>query len=75
MWEAGHPYCFRTWLRCHLPWFLIDLGVAEKGEDCEKVGGQHHWYNQDGEKSACYHCKITRQGQLWRESPTKSLER
>jgi hypothetical protein len=54
---------------------LIDLGVAEKGEDCEKVGGQHHWYNQDGEKSACYHCKITRQGQLWRESPTKSLER
>ena len=53
-------------MRAKLPWFLIDLGWADKGDDCEKVGGEHWWYNQDGEHSACYHCKIVRVGKLWR---------
>ena len=65
MWDAGHPYRWRTWLRTNLPWFLIDLGIADKGEDCEKVGGAHSWYNKDNISSACYHCKVTRQGRLW----------
>ena len=29
-WDPGHPYRWRTWIRVHLPWFLIDLGVAAK---------------------------------------------
>jgi hypothetical protein len=63
--DHGHPYRWRTWLRTKLPWFLIDLGVAGKGEDCEKVGGEHEWYNHDGERSACYHCRVVRAGRLW----------
>jgi hypothetical protein len=65
--DRGHPYAWRTWLRRHLPWFLIDLGLANKGKDCETVGGQHHWYNQDDENSACYYCHVVRSGQLWRQ--------
>lgn len=69
MMDRGHPYAWRTWLRTHLPWFLINLGVADKGKDCEGVGAQHHWYNQDGQKSACYHCHVVPIGRLWeRES-------
>jgi len=64
--DKGHPYRWRTRLRRRIPWFLINLGVADKGEDCEKVGGEHWWYNQDGENSACYHCKVIRRGQLWK---------
>ena len=66
MWDPGHPYRFRTWLRGHLPWLLIDFGVANKGEDCEKAGGEHWWYNQDNENSGCYHCRVVRPGRLWR---------
>jgi hypothetical protein len=47
---------------------LINLGVADKGEDCEAVGGQHHWYNIDGSSSGCYHCNVIRQGRLWTEA-------
>lgn len=65
-WDTGHAYALRTWLRGRLPWFLIDLGVANKGRDCEKVGGWHRWYNHDGENSACYHCRVVRSGRLWR---------
>lgn len=61
-----HPYAWRTLLRRHLPWFLIDLGLANKGKDCEALGAEHDWYNQDGEHSACYHCYVVRPGQLWR---------
>jgi hypothetical protein len=39
MWERHHPFRWRTWIRAHLPWFLIDLGVSGKGRDCEAVGG------------------------------------
>jgi len=65
-WEKGHPYAWRTWLRGRMPWFLINLGIAGKGKDCEKVGARHHWYNADHKSSGCYHCKVTREGQLWR---------
>lgn len=65
-WDPGHPYRYRTWIRARLPMALIDLGVAGKGADCEKVGGWHRWYNVDGQSSACYHCRAARSGQLWR---------
>lgn len=61
------PYRWRTAMRRHLPWFLIDLGIAGKGRDCEKRGGTHAWYNQDGVSSGCYHCKVVRAGRLWDE--------
>ena len=67
MWDSGHPYRWRTWLRSHLPWFLIDLGFAAKKPDCERSGGQHCWYNQDGKHSACYHCLVVKEGRLWEE--------
>lgn len=60
------PYRWRTRLRRHLPWFLIDLGLAAKGPDCEAAGGEHDWYNADNVHSACYHCAVIRAGQLWR---------
>ena len=60
------PYRWRTRIRRYLPWFLIDIGFANKGQDCEKAGGVHKWYNIDGKNSGCYHCKIARKGQLWK---------
>jgi hypothetical protein len=39
-----HPFC----------WWV------DKGEDCQSVEAEHHWYNQDGERDACYHCKVVR---------------
>jgi hypothetical protein len=65
------PFRWRTRLRRHLPWFLIDLGLADKGDDCEAHGGAHEWYNADDVMSACYHCKIERPGQLWK--PAEAL--
>jgi len=62
-----HPFAWRTRLRRHLPWFLINLGIASKGDDCEAVGASHHWYNIDDVSSGCYHCRVERPGQLWRE--------
>jgi hypothetical protein len=50
-------YRWRTRLRRHLPWFLIDLGLANKGKrDC----GDHDWYNADGVVEHCYHCWVGR---------------
>ena len=66
-WDRGHPYRFRTWFRSHLPWWLIKLGLVDKGEDCEAVGASHWWYKRDQRSSGCYHCRVTRSGQLWRE--------
>lgn len=51
-----------------LPWFLIDLGVADKGSDCAAVGADHAWYNLDDVRSGCYHCHVVQQGQLWKLS-------
>lgn len=65
-WERGHPYAWRTWLRGHFPYWMIRIGAfPDKGQDCETVGGWHHWYNRDGVSSACYHCKVIRPGRLW----------
>ena len=61
-----HPYAWRTWLRRRLPRFLIDLGIAAKGTDCEALGAEHHWYSRDNASSGCYHCEVIRPGQLWR---------
>ena len=66
--SMSSPYRWRTTVRRHLPWFLIDLGVAQKGSDCEKAGGRHDWYNLDDTDSGCYHCKIVRSGRLWETS-------
>jgi hypothetical protein len=67
MWEDKHPYRWRTWIRSHLSWFLIDFGIARKGHDCEAVGGWHHWYNVDDSSSGCYHCEVVRPGRLWND--------
>lgn len=56
------PYRWRTAIRQHLPWFLINLGFAGKGRDCEAHGGAHSWYNVDGTTCGCYHCKVVRPG-------------
>ena len=66
--KRRHPYEWRTWLRGRLPWFLIDLGLAAKGHDCEAAGAEHDWYNRDHKSSGCYHCKVVRDGQLWKRS-------
>ncbi len=66
--DKGHPYAFRTWIRQYLPWFLINLGIARKKEDCEKVGAKHFWYCMDEKNSACYHCKVVKPGKLWNKS-------
>ena len=39
--QNRHPYEFRLRIRERLPWFLINLGIADKGKDCEKVGAEH----------------------------------
>jgi hypothetical protein len=66
--DKGHPYAFRTWIRQYLPWFLINLGIANKKEDCTKIGGKHFWYCQDENTSACYHCEVVKPGKLWKDS-------
>jgi hypothetical protein len=63
--DPREPYRWRTTIRQHLPWFLIELGVAKKGKDCESLGGSHEWYKSDDETSACYHCAVVKPGQLW----------
>ncbi len=64
--KERHPYELRTKIRMHLPWFLIRLGIANKAEDCTKIGAKHVWYNIDNENSGCYHCKVVKPGRLWR---------
>lgn len=60
------PYFFRTWLKSHLPWLIIDWGVAAKGADCEQAEGNHEWCNINSKESGCYHCRVVREGQLWK---------
>ncbi len=61
------PYRLRTAIRERLPWLLINLGLAGKGRDCEAAGGDHEWYNEGDGVSACYHCRVVRSGELWRD--------
>ncbi len=63
--DLPKPYRFRAWIRSHSPWFLINLGLATKGRDCESKGAHHTWYNIDSIKSGCYYCQVERTGQLW----------
>ncbi|MEP0006919.1 MAG: hypothetical protein ABJ387_10555 [Balneola sp.] len=67
---TGGPYRKRTWLRSNLPWFLINLGVAKKGKDCEKKDGSHEWYKIDNQSSGCYHCEVVKTGKLWLQEPS-----
>jgi hypothetical protein len=57
------PYRRRTWLRQYLPFWA--LGLSPKGTDCAAAGGAHQWYNQDGKRSACYHCRVVVEGRKW----------
>jgi hypothetical protein len=61
-----HPYELRLQVRIRLPWFLINLGIAAKGEDCEIVGAEHDWYNIGQGQSGCYYCKVVKDGELWK---------
>jgi hypothetical protein len=62
--EWHHPYGWRTNLRSLMPRPICWL--FDKGRDCEAAGAEHHWYNNDEEHSACYYCKVIREGQLWK---------
>lgn len=59
-----HPYRRRLWWRMRLPWFLINLGFADKGENCESVNANHKWYNIDDETSGCYYCHKIVKGKI-----------
>lgn len=61
-------YRWRTRFRRRLPWFLIHLGVANKGaSDC----GAHDWYKDTDAEDRCYHCEVgvRRPSQLGRATP------
>ena len=48
-------YRWRTRIRRHLPWVLVDRDWMAKGSgDC----GSHEWYNADGVVERCYHCEV-----------------
>jgi len=47
------------------PKAYLDLHYPVAPEDCEVVGESHRWHNLDDKLSACYHCKVIREGQLW----------
>jgi hypothetical protein len=63
-----HPYELRLRIREKLPWFLIDLGFASKGKNCELVNASHSWYNKGNNLSGCYYCEIIKEGELWRKN-------
>ena len=60
------PYRLRTFIRSRSPCFLIKLGWMAQGADCEARSEKHVWRNIDDVLSGCLHCKIEREGQLWR---------
>ena len=62
----NRPYRWRTSLREILPAFMMNF--LPKGKDCEAAGASHDWYNMDKENSACYHCNVIEQGQLWKKN-------
>ena len=46
-------YRWRTWLRGHLPWALVDL-FPKGAKDC----GDHEWFRLNDETDLCYHCEV-----------------
>lgn len=67
---SREPYRRRTWIRMRLPWWMIRLGIADKGEDCEKAGSYNVWFSNqrdatDPEESRCIHCHVVKPGRLW----------
>ena len=60
--HTKHPYGKRLWWRKRLPWFLINLGIADKGKNCESVNAEHSWYNIDNKTSGCYYCNVVADG-------------
>lgn len=66
--KTPSQYRWRTAILRHLPWFLIDRGIAAKGADCEAVGGNHAWYHVDGTRSGCYHCEVIHVVRLWEQT-------
>lgn len=61
----NHPYYNRLWWRLKLPWFLIELGFAKKGKNCELVNATHEWYKIDNLNSGCYYCNKIHKGIRW----------
>jgi hypothetical protein len=52
---ARGRYRWRTRVRRHIPWFLLNRGVAKKGaSDC----GDHEWYKATDDEDHCYHCEV-----------------
>jgi hypothetical protein len=48
-------YRRRTRVRTHLPWWVLNLGVARKGRrDCR----DHDWYKASDAEDRCYHCEV-----------------
>ena len=48
-------YRLRLRIRHHLPWALINLGIAAKGKrNC----GDHSGYNADNEVERCHYCDV-----------------
>ena len=66
---GDHTHALRTWVRGRLPWFLIRLGVADFGRDCDALEASHYWCNVDDAHSLCIFCGSEREGQLWRTNP------
>jgi hypothetical protein len=53
-------YRWRTRLRTHLPFALLNL--APKGKkDC----GAHEWYRSEEDLHLCYHCTAGHRRQSW----------
>ncbi|MEZ4884157.1 MAG: hypothetical protein R3E32_05395 [Chitinophagales bacterium] len=63
--KKRHPYYLRWWWRQRLPWFLINIGIGDKGENCELANAEHVWYNIDNKTSGCYYCKKIAKEKLW----------
>jgi hypothetical protein len=62
-------YRWRTRLRPHLPWFVINLNVAAKGRrDC----GNHAFYKSTDDLDRCYHCEVGQRTPS--QTPPRSLD-
>ena len=44
---------------------MIEYNWMKQKGDCEQKGGEHEFYNANGETSVCYHSGIQLEGQLW----------